>query len=58
MVATGEPGNEKGDRAVADELVDDPIGVVYDLRRRPVEAGDQARVLLRQRGCTICRAAG
>src|ERR671918_2294463 len=48
MVAPGEAGDEERHCAVAEELVDDAVPFVDDPGRRPVEAGHQARELLRQ----------
>src|SRR5204863_10019214 len=48
MIATREAGDEERDRAVADELVDDPVAFVDDFGGSSVEAREQARELFRR----------
>jgi hypothetical protein len=46
VVVVGEAGDEEGDGAVADELVDDAVPLVDHPGRSAVEARDQERVLV------------
>ena len=48
MPLAREAGDEERDHLVSDELVDEPVPAVDHARRRPVEARDELRELLRR----------